>query len=182
MYAIGGNFYGGRSSIFTKAEMLKGKIPPPGTRRAVVVNGQTKEFVSVKLGAATLVNGSVINLPTDVTGTAVLSTAPPKASTEFPRMGVLVIASATATVTMSSTAFAWAQIFGQCMVRASSTGVDSVGMQLTPGAVPGVALLQVEGTASLMARGIWAVGTGAAVGLLSVMLNYPHYVKEDQLA
>jgi hypothetical protein len=180
MYIAGMNIY--NRSLFTKAEMLKGKIPPPGTRAATVVGNQTKEFVSVKFASGNIVNGSVLALPTNPEGTAVLSTAPPKASTDFPAVGVLVCASATATITMAGTTFAWAQIYGQCLVRASSTGVDSVGMLLTPGAVPGVALLQVEGTASLMLRGMAAIGTGAAVGLISVMLNYPRFVKEDQLA
>ena len=180
MYHIGANIY--NRSIFTKTEMLRGKIPSAGTRHAVNINGQTKEFVSVKLGAATWVNGSVITIPTDVTGTSATASVPVKTEPVGGRLGILVIASATATVTMSSTAFAWAQIFGQCMARASSTGVDSVGMLLCPGGALGSLHLQVVGPASQHLNGITAVATGAAVGLLSVMLNYPAFVKTDELA
>ena len=43
----------------------------------------------------------------------------------------------TATITAAGTAYAWAQIFGQVLARCSSTGVDSVGMNLCPGGALG---------------------------------------------
>jgi hypothetical protein len=180
MSVIGARPYQG---LFTEAEAARGKIPPPGTRASVIVNGDPKEFVVVKMAAATLVNGSILALAADITGLSVLSTAPVKTLPAGGRMGVLVIASATATITAAATVLAWAQIYGQCLARCSATGVDTVGMILCPSAVPGSLHLQVAGTASHVAQGITAIATSAgAVLLLNVMLNYPMFIKGDELA
>jgi hypothetical protein len=181
MAHIGANIY--NNSLFTEAEMLRGKIPAPGTRQKVNVGGQTKEFVTVKLPAATYVNGTVITIPFDPSGISATASVPVKTEPTGGRLGILVIASATATITAAGTAYAWAQIFGPCLARCSATGVSSVGMNLCPGGALGSLHLQVVGTASQHLQGITAIATSAgAVLLLNVMLNYPVFVKTDELA
>ena len=170
MYIVGMNPYSG--ALFSEAEFKRGKGMVPGTRGATVLNGDTKEYVAIKLAAATWINGQILQIDASGVGfAAVCATAP--AATVNQRLGILVFASATATQTTLATTFGFAQIYGQCLAIVSTT-VSLVGAQLVLGADPGQ-LINGATVASTESQvdGITAVATQSATGLLNVFLNYP---------
>jgi hypothetical protein len=179
MSSIGVNAYNG---LFTETEMLRGKVPAPGTRQRVTINGDTKEFVAVKLASGVWINGTVINLDNGGTvGAAVTASGTPAAAIHQ-RVGVLVFASATSTLTMAATAVGWAQIYGQVKAR-TSAAIGTLLGQLGMGAGAGALIAAVvQASASAALTGITALATVSAtaqsangVNLLSVFLTYPRY-------
>lgn len=169
MYIIGANPYAG---VFTEDQFLSGKIPSPGTRAAITTSEGTKEFIVVKFNAsATHISGSLITIDGD--NVATLGTAGGPALTVGGRAGVLVFASATATQTVSGTAFAWAQVYGKSKVRAATIS-SAIGTLLQLGA-DGVAVVGAAGSASAQLDGITTMASQAAAGLLSVLLQYPKF-------
>lgn len=179
MYIIGANPYQG---LYTKAQFKQGKIATPGTRASVVgSDGQTKEFVSVKLSAATWVNGIAVivdGLSASGVGAAVATASGLPVNTLNARLGVLVFGSATATQTMAGTAFGWAQIYGTVLAWCSGS-VSAPGIQLAVGAngqlIPAVAQV----SASNQVVGITAIATISSStptnSMIAVMLTYPHF-------
>jgi hypothetical protein len=165
---IGMNPYQG---LYTVAQFLQGKIPTPGGCGQVTEAGITKEYISVKLGAATWINGMAVTIDGD--GAATLGTAQP--SLLFGgRVGILVLASATATLTAAATAYAWAQIYGKALALTTAS-VTSVGGVLTMGADGRLIGVIAAQSASSQLDGITALATQAASGLLSVLLQYPRF-------
>ena len=166
--------------LVTEAQMLKGKIAAPGNQQTVTIGGETKVFVSVKLGATVWQNGTLLILDGGGLNVAVTASGAP-ALDQNPRVGVLVFASATSTQTLSATGVGWAQIYGQVLARISAS-VTIPGEALGVGAGPGALLAQVGISASTMMHGITAIGTNTAsvvaagVALLSVFLNYPCFI------
>ncbi len=178
MYIIGANPYQG---LFTKAQRNQGKGATPGTRASLVAStGETKEFVAVKLSAATWVNGIAVIVDglTAAVGAAVATASGLPADTLNSRLGVLVFGSATATQTMAGTAFGWAQIYGTVLAWCSGT-ITVGGQMLAVGAsgqlIP--AIRQVSGSNQVL--GMTAVGTLSAStptnSMIAVFLAYPHF-------
>lgn len=169
MYVIGANPYAG---LFDETEYRRGKIPSPGTRAAVTApDGSTKEFIVVKFNAgATHINGQVITISGD--NVAVLGTAGPSPLLGG-RVGVLAIASATATQTAAGTAYAWAQIYGKALALTTAS-VTAVNLQLNM-AADGMLTQMAAVSASSAVQGITSVATQAASGLLPVLLQYPRF-------
>jgi hypothetical protein len=179
MYVIGANPYNG---LFTKRQFQQGKLGANlGQRSSVVVNGETREFVAIKLGAATWVNGIAVivdGLSASGVGAAVVTASGEPAATINARLGILVFASATATQTMAGTAFGFAQIYGTAMAWVSAS-VSAAGIQLAIGAsgqlIPAVAQV----SASNQTVGITAIATISSstptTSLVAVMLTYPHF-------
>jgi len=170
MSDIGNDAYLG---LFTKTENNQGRGRKPGQRSHVHRNGDSKEFVAVKVAAGTWINGTVVLIdgPSGAAFAAVVGTAPAMLSNG--RCGILVLASATSTQTVAGTSFGWAQVYGQCMARVSTT-VSLVGVQLVLAADPGE-LISGATVASTETQldGITAVGTQSVTGLLNVFLSYP---------
>ncbi len=179
MYVVGMNPYQG---LYTKAERNQGKGATPGTRASIVApTGETKEFVAVKLSAATWISGIAIivdGLSASGVGAAAATASGSPAAAINARLGILVFGSATATQTMAGTAFGWAQIYGS--VRAwVSASVSNVGNQLAIGASGQLILAVSTASDSAQTIGIsWAQATNTAsstTGLYTVMLMYPHF-------
>lgn len=170
MFAVGMNL----STIFTKKDMLRGKIARPG----VVMSDQdpttgiSREFISVQLaGGQTLLNGFAFTIT--AAGVATLGTTGP--SLLFGgRVGILKFATATATLTTVGTSYAWCQIYGpgKAWVTAS---VTAIGGYLNVGADGALIGVIAAASASSMVDGITAAATQAASGLLSVLLQYPKF-------
>jgi hypothetical protein len=173
MFVIGMNPYGG---LVTKADYLRGKGMRPGSRGAVTVNGDTKEFVAVKLAAGTWVNGTVIRIAPS--GGDNVSAAPSTAPSSLlnGRLGVLVFAaSATSTQTLAGTAFGWVQVYGEANARVQVVTVSIPGVAMILASVPGTLRPTAAGLASAQAdiEGITAISTGGTDGVFTVFLNYP---------
>jgi hypothetical protein len=182
MYIIGANPYQG---LFTTEQFQRGKpgTASPGTRAAVTdpSTGQTKEFVSVKLGAATWISGTLIVLDglsaSGVGAVSVTATGAPAAAINA-RAGVLVFGSATATQTMAGTAYGWAQIYGEALAWVSAS-VTTPGQALAAGANGQLLAAVVQVSASAQTNGITAIVTNTASTtaalLINVFLNYPAF-------
>jgi hypothetical protein len=177
MFIIGANPYQG---LFTKTQYLRGKGARPGTRASVVgSNGETKEFVAIKLSAATWVNGiAVIVDGPGAVGTAVATASGLPAAAINARLGILVFGSATATQTMAGTAFGWAQIYGTVLAWLSAS-VTVAGQQLAVGASGQLIPAVVQVSASGQVMGITAIATISASTptnqMAAVFLTYPHF-------
>jgi hypothetical protein len=175
MFIIGANPYGG---LFTKSQFLKGKGCAPGTRASVTsdTDGSTKEFVAIKLSAATWINGTAIIIDgAAAPGSVVTTVSGNPAAAQQTRVGILVFASATATQTMAGTAFGWAQIYGECKAFVSAS-VSTPGTQLGAGAAGHLIVAVAQVSASGQLQGITyatATGPGAPPALGKVFLNYP---------
>jgi hypothetical protein len=173
-FIIGANPYGG---LFTKAQFKQGKGANPGTRAQVVgANGQTNEFVAIKLAAATWLNGvAVIIDGAAAPGSAVTTASGLPAAAQHARLGILCFASATATQTMAGTAYGWAQIYGEALAFVSAS-VSTPGLQLAIGASGQLIAAVAQVSASAQAVGIaLATATAAAGGLTKVFLTYPQF-------
>lgn len=173
MMSIGANPFAG---IFTKAQFKQGKIPTPGTRSNVNVNGDTREFVAIKIASGTIVNGTLMQLDSaGAVGTAVTASGNPGPLINN-RVGILTFASVTATQTIAGTGYAWAQIWGMAKALVSAT-CSAPGLSLAAKANGHLAQLSVGISASAMLEGITAMATqsGTALTLISVMLNYPSF-------
>jgi hypothetical protein len=176
MFIIGANPYGG---LFTKAQFQKGKGHNPGTRASVVgSDGQTKEFVAIKLGAATWINGTAIIIDgAAAPGSVVTTVSGNPAAAQQTRVGILVFGSATATQTLAGTAFGWAQIYGECLAFVSAS-VSTPGLQLGAGASGHLIAAVAQVSASGQLQGITyatATGPGAPPALAKVFLQYPRF-------
>jgi hypothetical protein len=176
MYIIGANPYGG---LFTKAQFKQGKGANVGTRASVVgADGSTKEFVAIKLGAATWINGTAVIIDGNAApGSAVATASGAPAASIAARLGILVFASATATQTMAGTAFGWAQIYGECFALVSAS-VSTPGIQLAIGAAGNLIAAVAQASASAATWGIvlaTATGLGAVPALSKVFLTYPRF-------
>lgn len=160
--------------IYTKTEMLQGKIPRPGVVGSSQdrTTGISNEYISVQLaGGQTLLNGMAFTI--DVNGVATLGTTGP--SLLFGgRAGILTFATATATLTTVGTSFAWCQIYGKglALVTASVTALNGALNMGADGRLIGVI---AAASASSMLDGITAAATQAASGLLTVLLQYPKF-------
>lgn len=172
MLLVGMNPYAG---LFTKAQFKQGKIPNPGTKGVMNSNGDTKEFVVVKIASGTLVNGMLYTLDGALPGVAVTASGNPIPQANS-RVGVLCFASATATSTFATTAFAWAQIYGVCKAMVSATA-SAPGLALAAKANGHLAQLSVGLSASAVLQGITVMTTqsGTALTVINVMLNYPRF-------
>lgn len=174
MYVIGANPYQG---LFTKAQRNQGKGATPGTRASVVgASGQTNEFVAIKLGAATWLNGVAVIIDGGAAPGSVVTTASGlPAASQIARLGILCFASATSTQTMATTAFGWAQIYGEALAFVSAS-VSTPGLQLAIGASGQLIAAVAQTSASAAVVGIsLATATAAAGGLTKVFLTYPHF-------
>lgn len=174
MYVIGANPYQG---LFTKADRLRGKGMAPGVRAAVVgVSGQTNEFVAVKLGAATWLNGVAVIVDGGAAPGSVVTTASgAPAAAQAARLGILCFASVTATQTLVGTGFGWAQIYGEAVAFVSASA-STPGLQLAIGASGQLIAAVVVGSLSSSTQGITlATATAAAGGLTKVFLQYPRF-------
>lgn len=176
MFIIGANPYGG---LFTKAQFLKGKIATPGTRASVVgSDGSTKEFVAIKLSAATWISGTAIIIDgTGAPGSAVATVSGNPAAAIQSRVGILCFATATGTQTMAGTAFGWAQIYGEALAFVSAS-VSTPGLQLGAGASGHLIAAVAQVSASGQLQGITyatASGPGAPPALGKVFLQYPRF-------
>lgn len=175
MFIIGMRPYAG---LFTKQQFQRGAIPNPGTRGSVTDpnTGATKEFISVKLGAATWLNGIAVILDGGAApGSAVTTASGAPASSRQDRLGILAFASATATQTMAGTAYGWAQIYGEVAAYVSAS-VSSPGIQLAIGASGQLIAAVAQTSASAQTLGIsLATATAAAGGLSKVFLTYPRF-------
>lgn len=179
MFVIGANPYAG---LWTKSQFLRGKGFKVGTRASITdPNGQTKEFVAVKLAAATWINGIAViidGVASTGVGTAVATASGLPAAAINTRLGILTFGSATATQTMAGTAFGWAQIYGQALAWLSAS-ISVAGMQLAIGASGDLIPAVVQVSASGQVVGISAITTISASTptrtLGSVMLTYPHF-------
>ena len=179
MYVVGMNPYQG---LYTKAERNQGKGAAPGTRASIVApTGESKEFVAIKLSAATWVNGVAVivdGLASTGVGSPVVTASGEPVNTINARLGIVTFASATATQTMAGTAFGWAQIYGTALAWVSAS-ISVAGMQLAIGAngqlIPAVAQV----SASNQTVGITAIATISSstptTSLVAVMLTYPHF-------
>jgi hypothetical protein len=170
MFTVGMNPYAG---LISKTDFKRGKGMMPGSRGAVNMAGDHKEFVAIKLATtATYINGQILQIDAAGVGSAAVVATNP-AATVNARLGILVFASATLTTTTIATVFGYAQIYGQCLAVVSTT-VSLVGVQLVLGADPGQ-LINGATVASTESQvdGITAVGTQSVTGLLNVFLNYP---------
>lgn len=171
--SIGCNPFGG---IYSEADAKRGKIASAGTRASTNVNGDTREYVAVKLASGTIVNGTLLTLDsTGAAGIAVTASGNP-APLYNSRVGVLCFASATATQTIAATGVAWAQVWGVAKALVSATA-SAVGLALAAKANGHLAQLSVGLSASAMLEGISCLTTqsGTAVTLIAVMLNYPAF-------
>ena len=178
MYVIGMNPFQG---LYTEAERQQGKGATPGTRASIVgPNGESKEFVAVKLGAATWINGVAViidGVGTGGVGSAVATASGLPAATMHQRLGILVFSSATATQTMAGTAFGWAQIYGQALAWVSAS-VTLPGQQLAIGASGQLIAAVAQVSDSNQTNGIVAITTQTAsttANLQNVFLMYPHF-------
>jgi hypothetical protein len=174
MYIIGANPYGG---LFTKAQFKQGKGHNVGTRASIVgSDGQTKEYVAIKLGAATWLNGTAIIIDGAAAPGSVVTTASGlPAAAQHARVGILCFASATATQTMAGTAYGWAQIYGEAVAFVSAS-VSTPGLQLAIGASGQLIAAVAQASASAQLTGIsLATATAAAGGLTKVFLQYPRF-------
>jgi hypothetical protein len=176
MYIIGANPYGG---LYTKQQFQRGKGAKPGTRASVVgADGQTKEFVAIKLSAATWLNGTAIIIDgTGAPGSVVSTVSGNPAAAIQSRVGILCFASAVATQTMAGTAFGWAQIYGEALAFVSAS-VSTPGLQLGAGAAGHLIAAVVQVSASGQLQGITyatASGPGAPPALGKVFLQYPRF-------
>ncbi len=176
MYIIGANPYGG---LFTKRQFQQGKGATPGVIAAVVgADGATKEFVAIKLSAATWINGTAIIIDgAAAPGSAVTTVSGNPAAAIQSRVGILVFASATATQTMAGTAFGWAQIYGEALAFVSAS-VSTPGTQLGAGASGNLIVAVAQVSASGQLQGITyatATGPGAPPSLAKVFLQYPRF-------
>jgi hypothetical protein len=175
-YNVGANVYQG---LWTKQQYQRGKMMQPGTKMGATINGESKEFIAVKLGATAWVNGTLVLIEGTATvgAAATCSGAPAIAFNQ--RVGVLVFSSATATQTLVGTGFGWAQVYGSCLALVTAS-VTLPGIALGIGAGPGAVLQQVGASASTMMHGITAIATNtasvAAGALLNVFLNYPCFI------
>ncbi len=178
MYIIGANPYQG---LFTKEQFLRGKGHKPGTRASIVApSGETKEFVAVKLSAATWISGKAVIVDglTATPGAAIATASGLPAAAIQSRLGILCFGSATATQTMAGTAFGWAQIYGSVLAWISAS-VSGAGIQLAVGAngdlIPAVAQVSASG----QVIGITAITTISSStptrSLVAVMLTYPQF-------
>lgn len=179
MYVIGANPYQGLKET---SEFLKGKAVNPGMRAAITASdGQTKEFVSVKLGSGTWISGTMIVVDglsaSGVGAVAVTATGAP-AATINARAGILVFGSATATQTLSGTGYGWAQIYGSALAWVSAS-VTTPGQALAAGANGQLLAAVAQVSASAQTNGITAITTNTASTtaalLISVFLNYPAF-------
>lgn len=173
MYIIGATTHGG---LFTKAQQRQGKCPNPGTRAATIApDGSTREFISIKLSAATWLNGTAVIIDGGAApGSPVTTVSGNPAPTQGGRVGILCFASATATQTMAGTAFGWAQIYGEALAFVSAS-VSTPGLALGAGA-SGQLIAFATTSASAVLDGITlATATAAAGGLTKVMLQYPKF-------
>jgi hypothetical protein len=168
MYLIGMNPAVG---LFTKAQMKAGKIAAPGTRGATNdgANGP-KEYVVVKLAAATYNNGMAVTIAGDGTAATATTNA---ALEQTGRVGALVLGSATTTNTASGTSYCWAQIYGKTLCLLSGS-VTAIGQALGLGA-DGKFLPVLVGSASAGVLGVRveATNTAANAGLIAAFLTYP---------
>ena len=174
MYLVGMNPYGG---LWTKTQFQRGKGAKVGTRGSIVgSDGQTKEFVAVKLSAATWINGTAIIIDGGAAPGSVVTTASGlPAAAQHARIGILCFASASATQTMAGTAFGWAQIYGEAKAYVSAS-VSTPGLQLAPGASGQLIAAVAQVSASAQVTGITlATATAAAGGLTKVFLQYPRF-------
>lgn len=178
MYAIGANVTQG---LITEAAMLKGKGMTPGSIVTTNIGGDAKVFVSVKLGATTWINGTVLLLDTGTSVAVVVTASGAPIPVYNQRVGVLVFASATATQTLSATGIGWAQIYGSVLARVSAS-VTLPGTALGLGSAAGRLIQQVGLSASAMMHGISSMATNTAsvvasgAGLFQVFLNYPCFI------
>lgn len=169
--------------VFTKTQMKRGLIPAQGHKgevgtssSATTGGNDVKEYVVVKLPAATYISGSAVVI--DGEGAATLGTTAPD-NLVGGRIGILVLKDpattttvASATVTASVTSFAWAQIYGKALAYTSTS--------VTPGVALGIAdngTLKAMTSTSVSAGvlGIHAVATGGVANLASVFLHYPQF-------
>lgn len=172
--SIGCNPFGG---IFSEADAKRGKIASPGARASTCVNGDTREYVAVKLASGTIVNGTLLTLDSTTGAPGVAVTASGNPAPQYnARVGVLCFASATATQTIAATGVAWAQVWGVAKALVSATA-SAVGLALAAKANGHLAQLSVGLSASAMLEGISCLTTqsGTAVTLIAVMLNYPAF-------
>lgn len=178
MFVVGMNPYEG---LYTKAQRNQGKGAAPGTRASIVApSGETKEFVAVKLSAATWINGIAVildGLSASGVGAPVATASAQPSPLINARVGIVVFASASATSTQAGTAFGWAQIYGQVLAMCS-VGPSAPGLQMGIGA-SGQLIQQVAASASSALQGITSVATASTTtgtaGLLTVMLTYPSF-------
>jgi len=175
MYIVGMRPYAG---LFTKQQFQRGQIPNPGTRGAVTDpnTGQTKEFVAIKLSAATWLNGVAIIVDGGAAPGSVVTTASGlPAAAQMGRLGILTFASATSTQTMAGTAYGWAQIYGEAVAYVSASA-STPGLQLAIGASGQLIAAVAQVSASAQVVGIaLATATAAAGGLTKVFLTYPRF-------
>lgn len=175
MFLIGGAPYQG---LWTKAQVAQGKGMRAGTRLSTTdpVSGATKEFISVKLGAATWLNGTALIIDGGAAPGSVVTTASgAPAASQHARLGILAFASATSTQTAAGTVFGWAQIYGEALAFISAS-VSTPGLQLAIGASGQLIAATAQASASAQTIGIYlATATAAAGGLSKVVLMYPHF-------
>lgn len=173
MYVVGMNPFQG---LYTKAERNQGKGAAPGILAAFVASdGQTKEFIAVKLSAATWLNGVAVIIDGGAAPGSVVTTASGNpAPTQAARVGILCFASATATQTMAGTAFGWAQIYGEALAFVSAS-VSTPGLALGIGASGQLIALATASASAVLIGVALATATAAAGGLTKVLLTYPRF-------
>lgn len=177
MNGIGLDVYQG---LFTKAEFNGGRGRTPGSIVNIRTRGDSKIFVAVKLASGNWKNGCLVQLDSaGVTGTATTVSAGAGLNDIGRRLGVLIFSTNTSTTviqTMAGTAFGYAQIYGLGVGQVLTA--SAVGQALTLGASAGqLGSYAAQATASAMIVGInLAATTASVVGIVQVMLNYPHFV------
>lgn len=177
-FVIGANPYSGR--LVETVDYQRGKGFKPGTRAVLndPATGESKEFVAVKLNAATWINGVAVildGLSTSGVGSAVATASGLPAATINARLGILTFSSATATHTTSTTAYGWAQIYGTSQAWVSAS-VTIPGQQLAIGASGQLIAAVAQVSASGQVNGMTCIGTQTAsttANLRGVFLNYP---------
>lgn len=178
MFIIGANPYAG---LFTTEQFQRGKLGAAnvGTRASITdEDGSTKEFVAIKLGAATWINGTAIIIDgAAAPGSVVTTVSGNPAAAQQTRVGILVFGSATATQTLAGTGYGWAQIYGECKAFVSAS-VSTPGLQLGAGAGGHLIAAVAQVSASGQLQGITyatATGPGAPPALAKVFLQYPRF-------
>lgn len=180
---------------FTKAQFKRGDIPTPGTRATAASasdGGVTKEYISVKFTATgTRINGQLVSLDGRSVATEGSAATDATALLAGKRAGILAFASvpgtassgtvAAATITMSGTHFAWAQIWGPAKGYITGTVTASLESLVEPGsggafdegAIASTSL-NLQGANFILTAGGTASFTGP--GLADIFLNYPKFV------
>lgn len=171
-YVIGANPYSGR--LVETVDYQRGKGFKPGTRAMLTdpTTGESKEFVAVKLAAATWLSGVAIYLDGGGDLAVVTTVSANPAPALGSRIGILVFASATATHTTTTTSYGWAQIYGHCKAYVSAS-VSTPGTALGAGTSGQLVALGTASASAVVFGITYATATGPGGGLAAVLLQYP---------